>query len=89
MWFGERVVLLFDRDRLLRMTTNRAAIPAWMVGEFVGTFILVFFGCGSVTAAVTMGVAAGVFEVAIIWGLGIATAIYLTAALSERISTRR
>jgi glycerol uptake facilitator protein len=57
-------------------------IPAWVVGEFVGTFILVFFGCGSVTAAVTTGAAAGVFEVAIIWGLGIATAIYLTAALS-------
>jgi glycerol uptake facilitator-like aquaporin len=30
-------------------------IPAWMVGEFAGTFILVFFGCGSVCAAVTTG----------------------------------
>ena len=57
-------------------------IPAWVVGEFVGTFILVFFGCGSVCAAVTMGAQVGVFQVAIIWGLGIATAIYLTAALS-------
>jgi len=64
------------------MTANKTRIPAWVVGEFVGTFILVFFGCGSVTAAVTTGAAAGVFEVAIIWGLGIATAIYLTAALS-------
>jgi glycerol uptake facilitator protein len=57
-------------------------IPAWVVGEFVGTFILVFFGCGSVCAGVTMGAQVGVFQVAIIWGLGIATAIYLTAALS-------
>jgi glycerol uptake facilitator protein len=57
-------------------------LPAWVVGEFVGTFILVFFGCGSVCAAVTMGAQVGVFQVAIIWGLGIATAIYLTAALS-------
>jgi glycerol uptake facilitator protein len=57
-------------------------IPAWVVGEFVGTFILVFFGCGSVCAAVTTGAEVGVFQVAIIWGLGIATAIYLTAALS-------
>jgi glycerol uptake facilitator protein len=57
-------------------------IPAWVVGEFVGTFILVFFGCGSVCAAVTTGAQVGVFQVAIIWGLGIATAIYLTAALS-------
>jgi len=57
-------------------------LPAWVVGEFVGTFILVFFGCGSVCAAVTTGAEVGVFQVAIVWGLGIATAIYLTAALS-------
>jgi glycerol uptake facilitator protein len=57
-------------------------LPAWLVGEFVGTFILVFFGCGSVCAAVTTGAEVGVFQVAIVWGLGIATAIYITAALS-------
>jgi glycerol uptake facilitator protein len=57
-------------------------LPAWVVGEFVGTFLLVFFGCGSVCAAVTTGAEVGVFQVAIVWGLGIATAIYLTAALS-------
>ncbi|HUB68750.1 MAG TPA: MIP family channel protein [Candidatus Methylacidiphilales bacterium] len=57
-------------------------VPAWVVGEFVGTFLLVFFGCGSVCAAVTTGAQVGIFQVAIVWGLGIATAIYLTAALS-------
>ncbi len=57
-------------------------LPSWVVGEFVGTFLLVFFGCGSVCAAVTTGAQVGVFQVAIVWGLGIATAIYLTAALS-------
>jgi glycerol uptake facilitator protein len=57
-------------------------IPAWVIGEFVGTFILVFFGCGSVCAAVMTGAQVGVFQVAIVWGLGIATAIYLTASLS-------
>jgi glycerol uptake facilitator protein len=57
-------------------------LPNWFVGEFVGTFLLVFFGCGSVAAAVTMGAQVGVFQVAIIWGLGIATAIYLTGSLS-------
>jgi len=55
---------------------------AWLVGELVGTFLLVFFGCGSVCAAVMTGAQVGVFQVAIVWGLGIATAIYLCGALS-------
>lgn len=56
--------------------------PKWWTGEFFGTFLLVFFGCGSVCAAVTTGAQVGVFQVAIVWGLGITTAIYLTGALS-------
>lgn len=57
-------------------------LPAWFIGEFFGTFLLVFFGCGSVCAAVTTGAQVGIFQVAIVWGLGIATAIYLCGALS-------
>ena len=56
--------------------------PGWFTGEFVGTFLLVFFGCGAVCAAVTTGAQSGVFQVAIVWGLGITTAIYLTGSLS-------
>jgi glycerol uptake facilitator protein len=57
-------------------------MPAWAVGEFAGTFLLVFFGCGSVAAAVLTGAEVGIFQVAIVWGLGISTAIYLTGSLS-------
>ena len=57
-------------------------LPAWVIGEFFGTFILIFFGCGSVCAAVTTGADIGAFQVATVWGLAVATAIYMTAALS-------
>ncbi|MEI8233533.1 MAG: MIP/aquaporin family protein [Verrucomicrobiota bacterium] len=57
-------------------------LPAWFTGEFFGTFLLVFFGCGSVAASVLTGAQSGVFQVAIVWGLGVATAICLTGALS-------
>ena len=53
-----------------------------ILGEVLGTFLLVFFGCGSVCTAVTTGALVGGFQVAIVWGLGIAVAIYLTGGLS-------
>jgi glycerol uptake facilitator protein len=60
-----------------------APVPKWAIGEFFGTFLLVFFGCGSICAAVATGAQVGIFQVAIVWGIGIATAIYLTGSLSS------
>lgn len=57
-------------------------LPRWFLGEALGTFLLVFFGCGSVAAAVLTGAQVGVFQVAIVWGIGIAVAIHVTAGLS-------
>ncbi len=57
-------------------------IPNWFIGEFAGTFLLVFFGCGSICTAITTGAQVGIFQVAIVWGMGLATAIYLASALS-------
>ncbi len=47
-------------------------------GEFLGTFILVLFGCGSVAATVLFGVFNSLLEVALIWGVGVAIAIFVT-----------
>lgn len=52
------------------------------IAEVVGTFILVFFGCGSVAVDVIGGVGLGLFQVAMIWGLGVSLAIYSTGAIS-------
>jgi glycerol uptake facilitator protein len=65
-------------------STRRAAplVPAWLAGEVLGTFLLVFFGCGSVATALLTGAQVGIFQVAIVWGIGIGTAITLTGSLS-------
>ena len=56
------------------------------VGEFcaevIGTFILVFFGCGVVATAVITGAQSGLWQVAVVWGFGISLAIYATSAIS-------
>lgn len=52
------------------------------VGEFIGTFILVFFGCGSVAVTVLFGSHTGLFQLAMIWGMGVALAIYATRHIS-------
>jgi glycerol uptake facilitator protein len=57
-------------------------IAPWFAGEALGTFLLVFFGCGSVATSVLTGALTGGFQVAIVWGIGIAVAIHLTGSLS-------
>jgi len=52
------------------------------VAEFLGTFILVFFGVGAVHVAVLTGALPGLWQVASVWGVGIALAIYATGSIS-------
>lgn len=51
------------------------------LGESIGTFILVFFGCGAVAVAIFFDAFSSLLEVALIWGLGVAIAIYTTRNL--------
>ena len=51
-------------------------------GETIGTFILVFFGCGSVMVAVLFSSHVGLFQIGAIWGIGVTLAIYATRHLS-------
>lgn len=52
------------------------------IGEMLGTFILVLFGCGSVAVSILFQAFDGLFQIAIIWGAGVTLAIYLTRHLS-------
>ena len=53
-----------------------------MTGEFIGTFVLVFFGVGVVNAAVVTGAQVGLWQVAVVWAIGVSLGIYSSAALS-------
>ncbi|MDR0870101.1 MAG: aquaporin [Planctomycetaceae bacterium] len=52
------------------------------LAEFIGTFLLVFFGCGSVHTATLFNAQTGLWQIAIVWGLVIAFAIFITGTVS-------
>ncbi len=52
------------------------------IAELVGTFLLVFFGCGAVHVAVLHGGLTGLGQVGMVWGLAIMLAIYTIGHIS-------
>src|SRR6188508_1677670 len=64
-------------DYLLMSSTLRV-----LLAEALGTFILVLFGCGAVHAAVLTGAQSGLWQVAIVWGSGVAFAAYCVGGVS-------
>lgn len=52
------------------------------VGELIGTFLLVFLGCGTVAVSVLFSAHVGLYQVAAVWGGGVTLAIYITRYLS-------
>ena len=77
------------RPAVVRIPVNErehVAVLAWiwpgLIGEFLGTFLLVFFGVGVVNAAVITGAQVGLWQVAVVWAIGVSLAIYCTASLS-------
>lgn len=53
-----------------------------MTAEAIGSYILCFFGTGSVAVAVLTGEHQGLWQVASIWGFAIALAIYAVGSIS-------
>ena len=50
--------------------------------EFIGTFLLVFFGCGVVHTATLFDAQAGLWQMAVVWGAAVALGIYVSGAIS-------
>jgi glycerol uptake facilitator protein len=58
------------------------SLAARCCAEVLGTFLLVFFGCGAVHAAVLTGAQSGVWQVAIVWGVAVMVAVYTVGGIS-------
>jgi glycerol uptake facilitator protein len=50
--------------------------------EVLGTFLLIFFGCGAIHAAVLTGSQSGLWQVAIVWGVAVMLAVYVVGGIS-------
>ncbi|MFB4368061.1 MULTISPECIES: MIP/aquaporin family protein [unclassified Pseudomonas] len=66
------------------MTTalQQPTLSGQCMAEFLGTALLIFFGTGCVAALKVAGASFGLWEISIIWGVGVSMAIYLTAGVS-------
>ncbi|WP_457968060.1 aquaporin [Pseudomonas sp. R4-84] len=66
------------------MTTalQQPSLSSQCLAEFLGTALLIFFGTGCVAALKVAGASFGLWEISIIWGVGVSMAIYLSAGIS-------
>src|SRR5438309_3185915 len=58
------------------------SLTARCLAEVLGTFLLVFFGCGAVHVAILTGALAGLWQVAIVWAVAIMLAVYVVGGIS-------
>lgn len=58
------------------------SLKAQCIAEFLGTGLFLFMGIGCLSALNVAGANLGLWEICIIWGLGISLAVYLTAGIS-------
>lgn len=61
---------------------HESSLRRQVIAELIGTYILIFFGCGAVHAAVLTGAQSGLWQVAIVWGVAIMLAIYAVGSVS-------
>ena len=64
------------------MTDRKPTLLGECIAEFIGTGLLIFFGVGCVAALVLTGTQFGQWEISVVWGFGVAIAIYCTAGVS-------
>ena len=66
----------------MKINKNNPEYVSNFLGELIGTLILVFFGCGSIAVTILFSSHSGLFQIAAIWGISVALAIYATRHIS-------
>lgn len=64
------------------MTQPAHRLRICLLGELIGTFLLVFFGLGAVHSAVLTDSLTGLWQVGVVWGIAIMVAIYTVGGVS-------
>jgi glycerol uptake facilitator-like aquaporin len=62
---------------------EQPALTKKCLAEFLGTFMLILFGCGAVHASVLTGAQSGLWQVAIVWGVAIMRSLVVFAVTDE------
>ncbi|MCQ6257860.1 MIP/aquaporin family protein [Pseudomonas sp. Q11] len=66
----------------MTIALQQPPLSSQCLAEFLGTALLIFFGTGCVAALKVAGASFGLWEISIIWGVGVSMAIYLSAGVS-------
>ena len=64
------------------MSQSLISVKGPCIAEFLGTGLFIFFGTSVLCAVNLAGASFGLWEISVVWGLGIALAVYLTAGIS-------
>ncbi|KAL7556293.1 hypothetical protein ACA910_017414 [Epithemia clementina (nom. ined.)] len=84
LWLFRSISYYFSRDVLFPFRTRESLdeLRRQVVAEFLGTFILLFLGLGSVMSANITGSLEGLFQVAAVWCFAVTTAIATVGPIS-------
>lgn len=62
--------------------SKKTSLSRELIAEFIGTFMIVQIGCGTVCAAVFNSAQVGLWQIAVVWSIAVTLAISCTAAIS-------
>lgn len=77
-----RLLHAITRERRRKHPGKGYTLAHQCIAECLGTMFIVIFGVGSVCAAVLTGTSSGLWQIATVWGFGVALAILATASVS-------